>query len=400
MNHISIKDNIYWVGVLDPDMRIFDITLRTDRGTTYNSYLIKDEKTVLIDTVKEPFTDDFITNITSLVDPKDIAYIVANHTEPDHSGVLFELLKLAINAKVIASKSGGHLLKNIINKPFDLITIEEYGCINLGTCELKFVSAPYLHWPDTIFTYLEKEKILFTCDAFGSHFCDKRMFDDLVGDFDCYFQYYYDNIMRPFKPYILKAIEKIKGMNIDIIATGHGPILRKDPWKYVESYFNWSKILIDAKKNVLILYVSIYGNTKKMAEAIAEGVSEENACVTLFDINASDYKLVRDAIEKADGILIGSPTIVGDAPKPVWDVLSLLATVKSRIRLGSTFGSYGWSGEATKMIEDRLNGLHIKLYETALKIKLIPDNASLRECHEFGKQFAIAMEQRSGSLTH
>lgn len=400
MNYIRIKDNIYWVGVLDPDMRIFDIILRTDRGTTYNSYLIRDEKTVLIDTVKEPFTSEFISNLKSLIDLQDIHYIVVSHTEPDHSGALPELLKFAVNAKVIASKSGGHLLKNIINKPFDLITIEECTCINLGTQELKFVSAPYLHWPDTIFTYLEREKIIFTCDAFGSHYCDKRMFNDLVDDFGCYFHYYYDNIVRPFKPYVLKAIENIKKLDIDIIATGHGPILRKDPWKYVESYFNWSQPKIDSKKNVLILYVSIYGSTKKMAEAITEGVSEEGIKVNLFDINDSSYELMRDAIEKADGILIGTPTIVGDAPRPVWDAISLLATVKSTIKLGSTFGSYGWSGEAIKMIEDRLNGLHIKLQRPSLKIKLIPDEVVLKECREFGKKFAIALEQRLSSLPH
>jgi NADH oxidase (H2O-forming) len=400
MNHIRIKNNIHWVGASDPDMKIFDIILRTDHGTTYNSYLIKDEKTALIDTVKEPFTDDFISKVKSLTDPKNIHYIIVSHTEPDHTGALPELLKLAINAKVIASRSGGHLLKNIINAPFDLITIEECASINLGNYELNFISAPYLHWPDTFFTYLEKEKILFTCDAFGSHFCDERMFNDLIGDFDYYFSYYYDNILRPFKPYILKAIEKIRKINIDIIATGHGPILRKDPWKYIESYFNRSQTQKDAKKNVLILYVSVYGSTKKMAEAIANGISKENVNVILFDINDTDYQIMRDAIEKADGILVGSPTIVGDAPRPVWEALSLLTTVKSRIKLGSSFGSYGWSGEAARMIENRLSELHIKLHKPSLRIKLIPDNTVLQECHEFGKKFAAALEQKSSLLSH
>ncbi len=395
MNHISIKNNIHWIGALDPDMEIFDIIFRTDRGTTYNSYLIKDEKTVLIDTVKAPFTDDFIAKVKSLTDPKDIHYIIVSHTEPDHSGALHELLRLATNAKVIASRSGGHFLKNIINAPFDLITIEECASINLGNYELKFISAPYLHWPDAFFTYLEKEKILFTCDAFGSHYCDERMFNDLIDDFDHYFRYYYDSIMRPFKPYILNAIEKIRELDIDIIATGHGPILRKDPRKYVENYFNWSQPEIDAKKNVLILYVSIYGNTRNIAEAIASGISKENVDVKLFDINDTDYQIIRDAIEKADGILVGSPTIAGDVPRPVWEVLSLLATVKSRIKLGSAFGSYGWSGEATRMIEGRLSGLHIKLHKPSLRIKLIPDDAALKECREFGKKFATALEQKT-----
>ncbi len=394
MNHIKIKDKIYWVGALDPEMRIFDIIFRTDHGTTYNSYLIRDEKTALIDTVKKPFTNEFISNLKSLTDPKNINYIIVSHTEPDHSGALPELLKYASNAKIITSRSGGHLLKNIINAPFNLTTIEDCPQINLGTYELKFISAPYLHWPDTIFTYLGKDRILFSCDAFGSHFCDERIFDDLVHDFDHSFHYYYDCIMRPFKPYILKAIEKIRGLDIDIIATGHGPILRKDPWEHIERYFSWSQTQIDTKKNVLILYVSVYGSTKKMAEAIAKGVLDESVNVKIFDISDSDYQHIRDAIEKADGILIGSPTIVGDVPRPVWDVLSLLTSVKPRIKLGSSFGSYGWSGEAMKIIEDRLNGQHIKIHKPPLKIKLIPDDKALKECEEFGKKFAIALEQK------
>ena len=394
MDGLEIKDNIYWVGALDPEMRMFDLVFKTDHGTTYNSYLIKDEKTALIDTVKEPFTAEFISRLKTQVDLKDIDYIIINHTEPDHTGALTELLKYARNAKIIASKAGGHLLKNIVNVPFNLTTIDECPNIDLGTCGLKFISAPYLHWPDTIFTYLDKEKILFTCDAFGAHYCDERMFDDLVGDFDSNFHYYYDSIMRPFKPYILKAIEKIEELDIDIIATSHGPIIRKNPRKYIESYLRWSQVQTDAIKNVLILYASIYGSTKKMAEAIAKGVSEEGVNVKMLDVNDTDLQFIRDAIEKADGIIVGSPTIAGDAPRPVWDALTLLSTVKSRIKLGSAFGSYGWSGEATKMVEDRLSGLHIKLHKPSLKIKLIPEDKTLKECQGFGKEFVIALEQK------
>ena len=394
MDGLKIKDNIYWVGALDPEMRIFDLIFKTDHGTTYNSYLIKDEKTALIDTVKEPFTTEFISRLNSQIDLADIDYIIVSHTEPDHTGALPELLKYASNAKIIASKAGGHLLKNILNVPFNLTTIDECPDIDLGIRKLKFFPAPYLHWPDTVFTYLDKEKILFTCDAFGAHYCDERMFDDLVGDFDTHFHYYYDGIMRPFKPYILKAIERIEGLDIDIIATAHGPIIRKNPRKYIESYLRWSQTQTDAIKNVLILYVSIYGSTKKMAEAVAKGVSEENVNVKLLDVNDTDPQFIRDAIEKADGIIVGSPTIVGDVPRPVWDALTLLSTVNSRIKLGSAFGSYGWSGEATKMVEDRLSGLHIKLHKPSLRIKLIPEDKTLKECREFGKAFVTALTQK------
>ncbi|MHC4307170.1 MAG: FprA family A-type flavoprotein [Planctomycetota bacterium] len=394
MDSLKIKDNIYWVGALDPEMRIFDLIFKTDNGTTYNSYLIKDEKTALIDTVKKPFTAEFISRLRTQIDLKDIDYIIISHTEPDHSGALSELLKYACNAKIIASKAGGHLLQNILNVPLDVTTTDKCPIIELGSCRLKFIPAPYLHWPDTIFTYLDKERILFTCDAFGAHYCDERMFDDLVGDFDPHFHYYYDSIMRPFKPYILKAIEKIEELDIDIIATAHGPIIRKNPRKYIESYRRWSQNQTDAIKNVLILYTSIYGSTKKMAEAVAKGALEEGVNVKMLDVNDTDPQFIRDAIEKADGIIVGSPTIVGDVPKPVWDALTLLSSVKSSIKLGAAFGSYGWSGEATKMVEDRLSGLHIKLHKPSLKIKLIPDDSIIEECQGFGKEFVIALEQK------
>jgi flavorubredoxin len=200
--------------------------------------------------------------------------------------------------------------------------------------------------------------------------------------------------MRPFKPYILKAIEKIEGLDIDIIATAHGPIIRRNPRKYIESYLRWSQTQTDTIKNVLILYVSIYGSTKKMAKTIAKGISEEGVNVKMLDVNDTDSQFIRDAIEKADGIIVGSPTIVGDAPRPVWDALTLLSSVKLKIKLGAAFGSYGWSGEATKMVEDRLSGLHIKLHKPSLRIKLIPEDKTLKECHEFGKEFVVALKQK------
>ena len=394
MDGLKIKDNIYWVGALDPEMRIFDLIFKTENGTTYNSYLIKGEKTALIDTVKKPFTAEFLSRLRTQIDLRDLDYIIVSHTEPDHSGALSELLKYACNAKIIASKAGGHLLKNILNIPFDVTTTDKCPDLELGTCRLKFIPAPYLHWPDTVFTYLDKERILFTCDAFGAHYCDERMFDDLVGDFDPNFHYYYDSIMRPFKPNILKTIEKIEQLDIDIIATAHGPIIRKNPRKYIESYRSWSHVQTDTKKNVLILFASIYGSTKKMAEAIAIGVSEEGVNVKLLDVNDTDPQFIRDAIEKANGIIVGAPTIVGDAPRPIWDALTLLSSVNLKIKLGSAFGSYGWSGEAAKMVEDRLSGLHIKLHQPSFRVKLIPEDKTLKECQEFGKEFVNALKQK------
>ncbi len=398
MDTINLTDDIYWVGALEPDMRVFDVVFKTDHGTTYNSYLIKDEKTVLIDTVKGKFTDEFIAKVRALTDPKAIDYIIVSHTEPDHSGALQEILKIAINAKIIVSKSGGHLLKSLLNIPFDFIKIEDCPRLNIGKNDIQFISAPYLHWPDSIFTYVKQEKILFTCDVFSSHFCDERIFDDLMSNFDSYQHYYFDCIMRPYKSYALKAIDKIKELKIDIIATGHGPILRKNPKRYVENWLKWSKPDLEGRKNILILYATIYGNTRKMANAIAKGASTRDADVKLIDIMETDFQNIRDDIEKADGILVGSPTIAGDVPSPVWDALSLISSVKSMILLGATFGSFGWSGEATKMMEERLNGLHIRLHKPSLKIKLVADQAALSECEGFGIEFADALQKLYSKL--
>lgn len=394
MDQFKIKDTIYWVGAVDPDMKTFDFVFKTDHGTTYNSYLIQDKKTALIDTVKAPFTEEFILHITSLIDPERIDFIVVSHTEPDHSGALLKLLRLAGNAKIITSQSGGNLLRNITNTPLDILCIKEHETINLGRYDLTFISTPYLHWPDAFVTHIEQEKMIFTCDIFGSHFYDERMFDDVIGDFDCYFKYYYDCIMRPFKPYVLKAMEKIRKVEFTVIAPGHGPILRRDPERYVEKYSRWSQKQVNKKKRVLVLYISLYGNTQRVAEAIAGGISEENIDVNIFDITNADYEEIRNAIEDADGILVGSPTIVGDVPGPVWNALSLISTVDSKIKLGAAFGSYGWSGEAAGMIEERLKGLHIKLHKPSLKIRLVPDDTTLVECHTFGKIFANALGQK------
>ena len=375
-------------------MRVFDIIFKADHGTTYNSYLIKDKKTVLIDTVKDPFTDEFIAKLKTLTDLKDIDYIITSHAEPDHSGSLLQLLQYTNNATIIGSRAGCHFLKNIISEPFDFMTIEEHPTLNIGSCNLKFFPAPFLHWPDAILTYSEKEKVLFSCDVFSSHYCDERMFDDLIDNFDDSFHYYYDCIIRPFKPYVLKAVDRIKDLRIDIIATGHGPILRKDPQRYIERWHKWSKQGEEKKTNILVLYASIYGNTKKMAESLEKGMSTQNVNVTSFNINNPEIQEIRDAIEKADGLLVGSPTIAGDVPRPVWDVLALIKSVHSKIKLASAFGSFGWSGEATKMIEDRLSGLHIKLHKPPLKKKLVPNNEDLQECFEFGEKFVAAL------LTH
>jgi len=396
MNSFEIARDVYWVGVLDPDLRIFDIVLPTEKGTTYNAYFVRGrEKSALIDTVKEPFVREFMERLKTLTDIRTIDYLVVNHTEPDHSWAVQEVLKASPDITIIASRSAVKFLQAIVNRPFRSMVVTGGESVELGDRTLHFIAAPFLHWPDTIFTYLAEDEILFPCDCFGCHFCDERMFEDQVDDFQGQFHFYYDHIMRPFKPKVVEACEKVKRLKIKILAPSHGPILRKDPWKYIRSYEEWSRSpepKADALE-VVIVYVSAYQNTRRMGEAIREGMSDEKVRVVLLDINATDTEMLRDAIERADGLVVGTPTLAGDAPKPIWDVLSLIVTVSGKKRWGAVFGSYGWSGEAIKMVEERLKGLGIRLASSGLRVNFAPTEEDFAQCREFGRGFVATLHE-------
>ena len=388
MKPIAIREGIYWTGVLDPDLRLFDILFPTEGGTTYNSYLVQGEKIAVIDTAKGRCYDQFLSNVRSLVDPEDVDYIICNHMEPDHSGSLAAFLKEAKNARVVVSRTGEHFVSNILNADVNPLKMGDGDVLDLGGKTLRFISAPFLHWPDTMFTHAVEDKVLFSCDVFGSHYCDERMFDDLVGDFSGEFEYYYQGIMRPFKEKMLEAVDKIKDLDMEIIAPSHGPILRTDPWKYVTQYVEWSTPSPAEAKKVLIFYASAHGNTKMMANEVAKGANIDGVEVELFDLTETAPGDVLDRIETSQALIIGSPTINGDAVKPVWDLLSSLATIKLRGKVGAAFGSYGWSGEAVGMIEDRLKSLKSRIPEPGVKFTLVPTAEELKSCREFGARIA------------
>lgn len=393
MGPAKIKDGVYWIGALDPERRIFDVIMPLDRGTTYNSYLIEAQRPTIVETVsiKPEAQEEFFANIRALLDFKDLAHIVLNHLEPDHSGALANLLAEAPNAKVVVSKSGEHFVKNLLNREVDLLRMQDGDTLDLGGKTLHFITAPFVHWPDTMLTYLVEERVLFPCDFLGCHFCDERLFDDLVGDFSYYFRYYFNTIMRPYKDYAFKAVEKLEGLKIDLIAPSHGPILRTDVQRYIDLYREWSKPKPKVKKKALIFYASAYGNTAKMAQEIARGVEEEGVETALLDLEGVVPTDVLEEIEKADALIVGSPTFVGDAIKPIWDLLSSLTTIKVKGKVGAAFGSYGWSGEAVGLIEERLRNLKFKVPEPGVRAILAPTPEELRSCREFGRKIAKAL---------
>jgi len=262
MNSLQINDDLYWVGALDPDLRVFDIIMYTEYGTSYNSYLLKgSQKTVLFETVKSKFHDEWITKIQSVTPLEDIDYIVLDHTEPDHAGSLEFILDKCPNATVVGSKQAIKYLVEIANKEFKSLSVVDGDVLELGDKTLQFISAPFLHWPDTMYSYIKESKTLITCDSFGCHYSDSKMFNDLIdGDFTDAYKYYFDMIMGPFKPHVLSALKKLKEIDIDIICPGHGPILRSNLDKYLDLYKEWATTP-PKEQSVVIPYVSAYGYT-------------------------------------------------------------------------------------------------------------------------------------------
>lgn len=386
---VEIKPGIYWIGSEDPDLRTFDDLFPTEHGTTYNSYLIKGtEKTVIIDTVKAKRTDEFMDKVRSLVDPATIDCIVLNHTEPDHSGAISYLLEFCPEATVYSTSAAKNFLSNQIHKPFVSQVVKDGDTLDLGGRTLRFITAPFLHWPDTMFTRLEEENILFSCDAFGAHYCKPGLiFNDETEDITSARQFYFDTIFRPFKDKVLIAVEKIRHDVIDMICPSHGPIIRKDPWRAIQQFETWSKPTSEAKK-IFVLYLSPHGNTELMAKAVAQGAAIDGVEVISYHTNHLSTAELRNLMEEASAFIFGVPTIVRDIPPPIWELFAYLTTVKLKTSIAGVFGSYGWSGEACKMAEERLKGIGFKIPVQSVRACFKPSPEILEQCEAMGKAIA------------
>jgi len=398
---LELAPGVHWVGALDPTLRSFDIILKTANGTSYNSYVVRGSAGVaVIDTVKENFAATFFRRLESIADYSEIRVIVLNHLEPDHSGALPELLRRAPQARLYISSKAAMMLKGLLHgEQLAFTPVQTGDSVSLGDRTLRFLQTPYLHWPDTQCTFLEEEAILFSGDVFGCHFCDARMFNDAVGDFRFSFEYYYAHIMRPFRAHVLEALELIEPLPLRMIAPAHGPLLRDAPERYVARYRELSasglKNEAAEEKTLLVFYLSAYGSTRAMAESVAAGAEAAGGVrVSLYDLEAGEVNPFVDLIEEADALAFGSPTINGDAVKPVWDLLSSLTAVNVRGKIGAAFGSYGWSGEAVPMVEDRLRGLKLRVPVKGVKAKLIPTVTELESCHALRRDLALHLTGR------
>jgi len=400
MNTLELKKNFYWTGVLDPDLKVFDIVMETEFGTSYNSYLLKtSEKIVLFETAKAKFFDGYLEALNKLVDINDIDYIVVNHTEPDHAGSIEKLVEINPNIKIVGTGVAIGFLKNIVNRDFYSIAVKENDTLDLGDKTLRFMLLPNLHWPDTMYTYIEEDKTLITCDSFGSHYSFDEILLSKVTDNEGYMRankYYFDNIIGPFKqPFMVKALNRIKDLEIDMICTGHGPVIDCRVDEIIEINTKWCEVVNpNPRKTVIIPYVSAYGYTKELAGEIAKGIKASgDVDVRDYDLLESEKSKVLEELAYADGILFGTPTIVGEALEPIWDLTTSIFARTHGGKLASAFGSYGWSGEGVPHIIQRLKQLNMKVID-GLRIKFKPSDNELSEAYDYGYNFGCILQEK------
>lgn len=394
---LDINKDVKWIGVLDKDIVTFDVVMETEYGTTYNSYFINAEKKAIVETTKEKFWDVYRNKIKNVVDPKEIEYIILDHTEPDHSGNVKNLLNLAPNATIVGTKNAIRYLKDLVDIEFRSITVKDGDTLDLGNKTLEFFNAPNLHWPDTMFTYLKEDKLLFTCDAFGCHYCDERMYDDKVGDFKDAFDYYFDVILKPYSKFMLKAIDKIRPLEIDAILTGHGPLLLNDWKKWVDLSETYAKKALEypEKNRVFIPYVSAYHKTGVIAEKIGEGIKKAGDVeVDICDIEMMSLGDLDERIARANGIIVGSPTINQNILLPIYKLFAIINPLRDKGKLAGAFGSYGWSGEASKMINNSLQQLKLKVLDDGVFVKFSPNSEEQQQALEYGEKFGQEMMKK------
>jgi flavorubredoxin len=391
MKNIEIKKGIYWVGAVDWNVRTFHgHTYNTARGTTYNAYLIVDDKIALVDTVYGPFAKELIDNISLIVPPEKIDYVIANHVETDHSGAMPELMKLCPKARVYGSAKCKEGLYRYYYKDWDFNIVKTGDRLPLGKRTLTFLEAPMIHWPDSMFTYCPEERLLMPNDAFGQHYATNKRFDDEVDHCELMDEAkkYYANILWPLGSLILKKIGEVQGAKIaiDMIAPSHGIIWRKDPAKIVNAYVSWAKN--ETKKKVVMAYETMWGATEKMALAAAQGVSDAGAQVKLFNIALADRTEVVKEMLDAKGFLFGSSTHDNDMLPSLAGFLEFVKGLKPKGRLAGLFGSYGWAGGAVASMEKVVRESGAEIAMQPVSARYMPDADDLKKCYEFGREFA------------
>ncbi|MFC2000072.1 FprA family A-type flavoprotein [Chloroflexota bacterium] len=396
MATVKLAEGVYWVGVIDWNIRNFH-GYSTHLGTTYNAYLVIDDKVALVDTVKSPFYGEMMARVKELVSPADIDYVISNHVEMDHSGSLPMVMQEATKAKLVTLERFGESgLKKTFHSDWPLMPVKEGSELDLGKRKLVFVPTPMLHWPDSMCTYLVGDRILFSMDAFGQHLATSMRFDDEVG-LDVIMPEaakYYANILMPFGDLIVKAADKLGGLKIDMIAPSHGIIWRSHMDTIVGAYTSWGKG--ETEDKAVIVYDTMWGSTEKMAHALAEGALSQGVEVKLYNLTKSDQSDIIKEVLDARAILLGSPTLNNGMFPTVAGFLCYLKGLKPKGRLGAAFGSHGWAGGAVKAVEQELGQAGIEVIDSGLAFKFVPDKDELEKCVEFGREVARKVHIAAG----
>jgi len=390
----KIKNNVFWVGKTDWELRKFHgDEYSTHRGSTYNSYLIKEEKVALVETVWAPYSEEFVANLAKEIDLKKINYVIANHAEIDHSGALPELMQHIPDTPIYCTKNGVKSLKGHYHQDWNFNVVKTGDRLSLGEKELIFVEAPMLHWPDTMFCYLTQDNILFSNDAFGQHYATEYMFNDLVDQSELFEEClkYYANILTPFSPLVIKKVKEVLSFNLplDIICTSHGVIWRENPGQIVEKYLEWAN---DYQENqITIIYDTMWNGTRVMAEKIASGIkdADKEVNVKLFNLAKTDKNDVITEVFKSKAILVGSPTINRGILVSVAGILEEIKGLKFKNKKAAAFGCYGWSGESAKIISGVLEESGFDIIDEGLRVMWNPGDEGKTKCVEFGKKIAV-----------
>jgi len=388
----EIAPGVHWVGVEDWNRRIFDALIPLPLGTSYNAYLVVGkEKTALIDTVQKNFTDQMLRKIRDVIDPTTIDYLVMNHAEPDHAGSIPETMNIAKDAKLVVTKTGVDMAKVFYNVPVEkTLAVKDGDEIELGGKTLRFIEAAWLHWPETMFTYVVQDRILFPCDFFGSHLAKSKLFDDEVGDVLLpEAKRYYAEIMMPFPTPIQRALDKVKTLDLKMIAPSHGPIYR-NPRRILDAYEQWARGPLKSK--AVVAYVTMWDSTEALQKSIVESIAAEGVAVVPYNLLVADVShIMRDLVD-ASAIVLGAPTVLNGAHPLAILITEIVGAIKPRAKLVALFGSYAWGKGAVKMMTERLQQSGFEMLET-LEVRGPPRNEDLQKATDLGKHLAQRIKE-------
>ena len=394
----KVTDKVTWVGKIDWELVTFHGNeLSTFRGSSYNSYLVRDQKTVLIDTCWLPFDKEFVANLEREINLEQIDYIVMNHNEIDHSGALPALMERLPNVPIYCTKKGEGIIRGHYHKDWNFVNVKTGDALDLGENKLVFIEAPMLHWPDTMFSYLTGEHILFSNDVFGQHYASEELFNDKVPAEIVYAEAlkYYTNIITPYSPMVTRKIKELLDMHVPVsmICPSHGILWRDNPMQIVETYQKWAA---DYQENqITLIYDTMWNSTRRMAECIAEGIREEDpdVVIKLYNSSKEDKNDIATEVFKSRAILVGSPTINYGFAYSTGVIMELIRGLKFKKKKAAAFGSYGWSGEAVKEITEMLKGAGFAIVNDGIRCQWVPDEAHLEECRAYGREFAKACRE-------